>query len=110
MTNMPANGVPPQLDEMRSSMTDALRNGFRLFLNEQSMRSAIESICADFGKVKQLNILPATRGSSLHCACSLRLDSAAAQAALKSKYQLTEYAGELHFMAEVDEKWTGRTM
>jgi hypothetical protein len=110
MTDAPGNRVPPRLDEKRLSMTDALRNGFRLFMNEQSMRAAIASICAEFGKVKQLNILPATRGSSLHCACSLRLDSAAAQAALKTKYQLAEYAGELHFMAEVDERWTGRTM
>jgi hypothetical protein len=110
MSDAPGSRVPPRFDEKRVSMTDALRNGFRLFLNEQSMRSAIESICAEFGKVKQLNILPATRGASLHCACSLRLDSAAAQAALKAKYQLMEYAGELHFMADVDEKWTGRTM
>ena len=92
-------------------MTDALRrNGFPLFLNEKSIRSAIESVCADFGKVKYLHILPAMRGSSLHCACSLRLDSAAAHTALKSKLQVMEYAGELHFMAEVDERWTGRTL
>jgi hypothetical protein len=91
-------------------MTDALRNRFPLFLNEQSMRLAIESVCADFGKVAHLNILPAMRGSSLRCACSLRLDSAAAEAALKSKLQVTERAGELHFMVEVDERWTGRTM
>jgi hypothetical protein len=89
-------------------MTDALRNGFPLFLNEKSMRSAIEAICAGFGKVKSLHILPAMRGASLHCSCSLRLHSAQAEAALKARFQVMEHAGELHFMVDVDEKWTGQ--
>lgn len=110
MKNVLRNGVPPLLDEKRPSMTAVLRAGFPLFLNEQDIRSAIESACADFGKLKYLHILPAMRGSSFHCPCSIRLHSAAAQAALKSKLQVMEYAGELHFMAEVDERWTGRTL
>jgi len=110
MKDAPENGVPPVLKSARLSMTDALRNSFPLFLNEKSIRSAIESICAEFGNVKSLNILPATRGTSFHCACSLRLESAAAEAALKSKFQLAEHAGELHFMVDVDERWTGRSM
>ncbi len=110
MTDAPENGFRPVLNSGTSSMTDALRNRFPLFLNEKNIRSAIESICAEFGKLKSLNILPATRGTSLHCACSLQFDSAAAAAALKSKYQVTEHAGELHFMVDVDERWTGRTM
>lgn len=108
MTDGPAKDLPPLLNQKRPSMTEALRNGFPLFLNEKSMRSAIEAICADFGKVKYLNILPAMRGTSLHCACSLRLDSAQADAALKARFQVMEHAGELHFMVDVDERWTGR--
>ena len=107
MTDGPAKDVSPLLNQKRPNMTDALRNGFPLFLNEKSMRLAIEAICADFGKVKYLHILPAMRGGSLHCACSLRLDSAQAEAALKARFQIMEYAGELHFMVDVDERWTG---
>ncbi len=108
MTDGPAKDCPPLLNQKRLSMTDALRKGFPLFLNEKAMRSAIEAICADFGKVKTLNILPAMQGTSLHCACSLRLDSAQAEAALKAKFQVMEHVGELHFMVDVDERWTGR--
>jgi hypothetical protein len=91
-------------------MTKVLRQRYPLFLNEQSLRSAIESVCADFGKVAYLNIFPASRGSGLHCACFLRLNSAAAEAALKSKLHVIEYGGDLHFFAEVDEKWAGPVM
>ena len=104
------NGFPSLLHAEHLSMTEVLRDGFPLFLNEKSLRSAIESVCAEFGKVKYLKILPAMRGSSFHCACSLRLDSVAAEAALKSRLQVMEYAGEVHFLADVDERWTGRTM
>ena len=110
MTGGPRTTFSPVPNEKHQSMTDALRNGFPLFLNEESIRSAVKSICAEFGKMKYLNSLPAMRGSSLHCACSLRLDSAAAEAALKSKLQVMEHAGELHFMVEVDERRTGRTI
>ncbi|MBE0612941.1 MAG: hypothetical protein IH604_04660 [Burkholderiales bacterium] len=110
MKNAPKIGLPPPLDETRPSMADALRTGFPLFLNEENLRSAIESVCADFGMLTYLHILPAMRGTSFHCACSIKLDSEAAHAALKSKFQVMEHAGELHFMAEVDERWTGRTL
>ena len=110
MTNGPGKTIPPVPDEKLLRMTDALRKAFPLFLNEESIKSAVESVCADFGKVKYLNILPAMRGSSLHCACSLRLESATAGAVLKSRFQVMEHAGELQFMVEVDDRWTGRTI
>lgn len=110
MADVRKNGFPPLISQASLSMTDALRNGFPLFLNEQSMRSAIESVCAEFGKVTSLTILPAMRGASFHCGCSLRLDSAAAEAALKAKLRVMEYAGEIHFMVDVDERWTGRSI
>ena len=91
-------------------MHNALEQRFPPFLNEQSLRSAIESVCADFGEVTYLKILPASGGSNLHCACFLRLDSAAAEAALKSKLHVIEFAGDLHFFADVNKKWTGPTM
>lgn len=110
MTDVFRKNSPPILDARRPSMTDILRNRFPLFLNEKSLKLAVESICADFGKVRHLAILPAMRGSSLHCPCSVRLESTAAAAALKSKFEVMEYAGELHFMADVDERWTGPTL
>lgn len=110
MTDALGNGFSPLLHTEHLSMTEVLRNRFPLFLNEKTLRSAIESVCADFGKVKYLKILPAMRGAHLRCVCSLRLDSAAAEAALKSRLQVMEYAGEIHFLADVDERWTGRTL
>lgn len=92
------------------NMTDALINGFPPFLHEQSLRSAIKSVCAKFGKVTYLDILPASRTPNLHCACFLRLDSAAAEDKLKLNLHVIQYAGDLHFMADVDERWTGSRM
>jgi hypothetical protein len=91
-------------------MTEALRNGFTPFLNEQSLRSAIVSVCAKFGSVTHLEILPAKFGPDLQCACFLRLDSAAAQIALRSKFNVLEIDGKLAFFADVDERWTGPRM
>lgn len=110
MTDALRKGFPPVLDGKRPSMTDVLRNSFPLFLNEKSLRLAVESVCAEFGKMSYLAVIPAMRGKTLHCACSVRLNSAESAAAMKSSLDLMEYAGELHFMADVDERWTGRTL
>jgi hypothetical protein len=91
-------------------MTKALKEGFPPFLNEQALRTAIESICAKFGKVTDLEILPAKFGPNLRCACLLRLDSAAAHTALRSKLDVVEIDNSLCFFADVDEKWTGAKM
>ncbi len=91
-------------------MNNVLKKRFPPFLNEPSLRLAIESVCADFGKLRYLKILPATRGTGMHCACFLRLDSAAAEDALKSRLHAIEFVDEVHFLADVDERWTGATM
>ena len=91
-------------------MNNALRAGFPPFTDEQSLRSAIESVCAKFGKVKSLHILPAARAEGLQCACLLRLDSAAAELALKSSLYVGTFHPDIVFLADVDEEWTGRRM
>ena len=91
-------------------MTKALKDGYPPFLDEQSLRSAIESVCAEFGKLTYLEILPAKFGPNLRCACLLRLDSAAAHTALRSKHDVADIDNTLCFFAEVDEKWTGAMM
>ena len=91
-------------------MNKALKNGYPPFRNEQDLRSAIESVCAEFGRVTYLEILPATAGPNLQCACLLRLDSMAAQAALRSKHNLVEFENDVGFLAHVDESWTGPRM
>ena len=91
-------------------MNNALKRDFPPFRDEQSLRSAIESICARFGRVKHLDILPASLGSNGDCVCLLRLGSAAAEAKLKSKLHVTEFDGDLQFFADVDPRWTGPTM
>ena len=89
-------------------MNRKLKSGFPPFQTEQSLRSAIESICARFGKVAKLAIFPARResGSGLQCPCFLRLDTLEAEAELKSKLKVFEFGDELAFFADVDEeKW-----
>ena len=91
-------------------MTKALRDNFPPFQNEKSLRSAIQSVCAKFGRVSHLEILPAKLGPNPQCACFLRLDSASAQIALRSKLTVVEFDGTLAFFADVDERWTGTMM
>ena len=83
---------------------------FPPFTDEQSLKSAIESVCARFGRVKSLRILPATREERLQCACLLRLDSLAAERALKSSLYVGEFRPDICFMADVDEAWAGQRM
>ena len=89
-------------------MNDALKKDFPPFTDEQSLRSAIETVCAKFGSVKSLRILPATMGEGLQCACLLRLDSPAAELALKSSLHVGEFHPDIAFMADVDKAWTGQ--
>jgi len=91
-------------------MNNALKNGFPPFLDDKGLRSAIQSVCAEFGKVKKLTILPASHVSNPNCLCLLRLDSEAAEADLCSKLDVTRFLDDLVFFADVDEKWTGPTL
>ena len=78
-------------------MQDALQRHFPPIGNAGELRAVIESICAEFGRITQLEILrePATSGT--YCACFLRLNSAKAEAALLKKYRATQFAGEIYF-------------
>ena len=91
-------------------MNDALKKSYPPFTDEQGLRSAIESVCARFGGVKFLRILAATREERLQCACLLRLDSPAAELALKSSLHVGRFHPDIVFMADVDEAWTGQRM
>jgi hypothetical protein len=86
-------------------MNNALKIGFPPFLNEPSLRSAIESVCAKFGKVSYLKIHPTSRGQGRKCLCYLRLDSAAAEKELQSKFQLFRSPKDLYAFVDVDEKY-----
>jgi len=89
-------------------MRNALKCGFPLFLDEQSLRSAIESVCAQFGKVTQLKIHSPIRHfglGSIECECFLNLDSQTAEAMLKITHSVKDFAGSIHFFAEVDERY-----
>jgi hypothetical protein len=83
-------------------MNKALKNGFPPLLNEQSLRSAIESVCAKYGRVMGLRILPVKLGEMRRCSCFLRLDSAAAEAELRSNHEVIKFASDFHFFADVD--------
>ena len=88
-------------------MIEALKNRFPPFRDERSLKLAVESVCAEFGKVASLRILPASRAVGLQCICYLRLDSIAAETALKSRLEIIEFGSELLFFVEVDDEWTG---
>ncbi len=88
-------------------MIDALKDRFPPFRDQRSLKLAIESVCAEFGNVASLKILPASPAVGLQCICFLRLDSAAAETALKSRLQVIEFGEELLFFVEVDDAWTG---
>lgn len=91
-------------------MKRALGEGFPLFLDEPSLRSAIELVCTDFGTVAHLDIMPAFLGPPLQCPCFLQLGSAAAEAELIAKFHLIPVGDKLGFYALVHEKWSGERM
>ena len=94
-------------------MDSALKNGFGLFLDEESLRYAVDLICAKHGRVKSMQIFPASRNSQggyRQCFCLLQLDSPEAQAALQSELKVSIFDHELAFVADVDERWSGQTI
>lgn len=98
-------------------MNNALKNGFSLFQDEETLRYAIDLVCAKYGKVKSLRIFPATwdsRGRCRHCLCVLQLDPPKAQAALTLELMVSTNvstnAADLAFVADVDEQWHGPSM
>ena len=91
-------------------MNTALRSRFPPFENEASLRSAIESVCADFGKVTYLRILRANPRPTHQFACFLRLDSAAAESKLMLKFHVFGFGSEIAFLADVDERCAGPAM
>lgn len=92
-------------------MNNALKSGFPLFQDEETLRYAIDLLCAKYGKVKSLRIFPASRDSregGRQCLCLLQLDPPKAQAALRLELKVSAISHELAFVADVDENWTGR--
>jgi hypothetical protein len=91
-------------------MNSALKTGFPLFQDEETLRYAVDIVCAKYGKVKSLRILPATRdnfsGGRL-CLCFLKLDRPEAQATLRSELKVSQVGDTLAFVADVHEKWNG---
>jgi hypothetical protein len=94
-------------------MNSALKTGFPLFQDEETLRYAIDVVCAKYGKVKSLRIFPATRDGregGRQCLCLLQLDPPKAQAALRLELKVFTVASDLAFFADVDEKWSGPSM
>jgi len=88
-------------------MRDALKNGYAPFVNDGDLRSAIESICSEFGSVADLKILPASLDMPPQCLCFLRLDSPTGESELLRRMQLMRLGGDIYFTAEVAEEWSG---
>jgi hypothetical protein len=91
-------------------MNNALKSRFPLFQDERALVDAIHSVCAKYGKVKSLRVLPAARDGregGRQCLCLLQLDSAEAQAALRSELKVFVVDNEIAFVADVHEEWNG---
>ncbi len=96
-------------------MNNTLKHDFSLFQNEESLRYAIELVCAKYakGKITSLRIFPASRDprtGGRQCICLLQLDPPKAQAALRLQLKVSVDASDLAFLADVDEKWSGPRM
>jgi len=100
----------PRVDAVSSTkvkMNHALRTRFPPFSSESELRASVEMVCADFGKVTSLTILPAAKAVGLQCMCLLRLAPPEAAAKLKSKLDVTDFGGQILFFVEVDNNWSG---
>jgi hypothetical protein len=91
-------------------MNKALRTRFPLPSNEKELRAAIQGICAEFGQLANIHILPASDLDGLQCTCFIRLDDSAAQSALRSRHHVLIFDSDLGFFADVAENWTGPRM
>jgi hypothetical protein len=92
--------LPHSIDKMQN----ALKNRFPPFLDEHSLRSAIESICSPYGNITRLKIGRPVRhfeSDAIQCECFLSLDSKTAEAMLKISYNVSDFPEGLQFFAEV---------
>jgi hypothetical protein len=94
-------------------MNNALKEGYPPFENEKALELAIASVCAKFGKVKSLQIIPTTRNSQAkpeaphQCLCLLQLDLPKADNDLKLAFKMSTFANDLAFFVDLNEKWKG---
>lgn len=93
-----------------ANMNHALKDRLLPFQSEESLRCAIDSVCAKYGKVKTLQIVPDDRVAHRRagqCLCLLHLDPPTALAALRSELGGCIFVEGLAFFVEVAENWTG---
>ncbi len=93
-------------------MRNALKHSFPPFRNEQSLRLAIESVCAKYGGIKSLRILLPDTGpdNRRRCTCFLRLDTEEAQARMMKELDGFNFGEVFAFFVGVDESCTTPTM
>jgi hypothetical protein len=91
-------------------MRNAIRSRFPLPLNDAALRTAIESICAKYGKVANLKIFPANNDRPPCCICFLRLDSPEAESRLMRNLDAIRSGQDVLFTADVAEGWSGPRM
>ena len=93
-------------------MNNALKHLFSPFKDEESLRYAVDLVCATYGKVESLRIFPATkdiRGEGRQCLCLLQLDQPKAEAPLGLELKVSTFGNDLAFVADVSENWTDPT-
>jgi hypothetical protein len=86
-------------------MQNTLKTHLSRCTDEDSLKSAIESVCAEFGTVRSLRIFPARldgQGGCVRCFCLLELDSPEAQHALSSRLGGSQYGTNLAFTVDLD--------
>jgi len=87
-------------------MNSALMNRFSSFANEEGLRAAIHTICADFGQVRTLRIFTVRDDEGTpRCLCMLQLVSPEAEGALRARLDVFEYGTSLAFWVDVNKAW-----
>ena len=79
--------------------------------NEESLQSAIQTVCAEFGKLRTLRIFKVQDDQGRRrCLCLLQLVSPEAERALRAKLDVFEYGTSLAFWVDVDEAWVDQAL
>jgi hypothetical protein len=79
--------------------------------NEESLRSEIQTVCAEFGKLRTLRIFTARDDQGRpRCLCLLQLTTPEAEDALRSKLDVFDYGSSLAFWVDVDETWMSQAL
>ena len=66
-----------------------------------SLRSAVSALCAEFGKVTQIDILTMAEAEKRQALCFLRLESEAQEGQVMTAFGVTRFGDDLLFIVDL---------